>query len=68
MTSISYSYDKYTLYLVFLSVFILCSYSRLYGADADIINEDDLFSETNSVVEAKEMVDESVMKETNKFN
>jgi hypothetical protein len=66
MTSISYSYGKYTFYLVFLSVFILGSYSSLYGADADIINEDKLFSGTKSVVEAEEMVDESVVTETNK--
>ena len=62
----TYSYRK-NIFFTFLSVvlFFICS-SSLYGNEPEIINEDDLFSDPEMIVESQEMIDDSVMTETNK--
>ena len=66
INSISYSYRIIIFYILFLILLFLCCSSSLYGAEPDIINEDDLFSDSEMVVETQEMIDDSVMTETDK--
>jgi hypothetical protein len=49
-----------------LVILFLIFSSSVYGANTDNLNEDDLFSDSNMVVETKEIVDDSVVTETNK--
>ncbi len=56
---------KAFLSLLLVALFLFSSPS-IYGANADTLNEDDLFSDSNMVIETKEIVDDSVVKEINK--
>ncbi len=60
----STSITKFFSILFVLTLFLPC-YSS-YGSEAGTINEDALFSDSEMVVETKKMVDESIVKETDK--
>jgi hypothetical protein len=62
----TYSYRKIISFTLLSTALFLFYSSSLYASDTDVINEDDLFSESNMVVETKEIVDESVAKKTDK--
>jgi hypothetical protein len=60
----SYLYRNTFFHSILIVSLLSCS-SSLYGTD-DIINEDDIFYNSTSVVETQKLVDESIVKETNK--
>ena len=63
---ISYSHRKNIPFTLLSVVLFLIGSSSLFGDEPDAINEDALFSDSETVVEMQEMVDDSVMTETDK--
>ncbi len=55
----------FVFYFLLVALFLFSSPS-IYGANTDDLNEDDLFSDSNMVIETKDIVDDSVMTETDK--
>lgn len=63
---ISYTHRKNIFFTLLSLVFFLICSSPLYSDEPDAINEDDLFSDSGTFVDMKEVVDDSVISETEK--
>lgn len=57
---------KKFLFILFPVFLFLIRSSSIYGSESGIVNEDDLFSDSETVIEARELVDDSLTTETNK--